>query len=128
LTPSQVEFLVRHLYSNVASPKIQEENLPKGRSIYAAQHLMRKLKEQCNVTASESGATETPKATTPRKRKADNGGKAPATPNPKKKAKKSSDEVVSGQSDVESDDEVDEGQGEAKVKVEANGDGSEDEC
>ncbi len=89
---------------------------------------MRKLKEQCNVTASESGDTETPKATTPRKRKTDNGGKAPATLNVKKKAKKSSDEVMSGQSDVESDDEVDAGQGKAKVKVEANGDGSKDEC
>jgi hypothetical protein len=93
--------------------------------MYAAQHLLRKLKEQFDITGSESGATEAPKKAAPRKRKADS-GKAPATP--KKKTKVSSGEAVSGQPDVESDDEVNGGSGKVWVKVDANGNGNDDEC
>lgn len=115
----QVEYLVRLLYANGSAPKLKDVQPPNGRSLYAAQHLMRKLKDEFIGKGGDSegdaaGAPESPKKATPRKRKADGGAKT-STPKKTKKAKKSTEDVE--------DDEVDAGEG---VKVENAGD--EIEC
>jgi hypothetical protein len=124
LTPFQVEFLVRLIYSNVATPKIDTSQLPEGRSFYAAQHLMRKLREQFNISVANSVTLDSPakKTTTPRKRKAEESAKSPAAKKGKREAKyKSAEELDSDdEAEVKASAQDAMGQGGSGVKVENN--------